>query len=146
MFEKILFPTCGSPLSGKIAETIVGLIKEKPDRQVTILTVVDYHQLPIAVDYQFEQSGFHHKDFVLKNVEEIIEKAVKVFKENNVPFEVRVEKGEPTKTIVQVADEIECDLMVVGHHGESKLSDYLFKGDMTANLINESHCPVMVIK
>ncbi|MGF7184049.1 nucleotide-binding universal stress UspA family protein [Desulfitispora alkaliphila] len=147
MFKKILFPTSGSPLCGKIARTICGLIKEKPEREVTILNVLDpRHHIPAQVDYELDKCGLRPDAEAIKNAEQVLKKAIKVFKENNVPYKVMVRSGEPVCTIIEVADEMQCDLMVVGHHGESRLSDYLFKGNITARLINEADCPVIVIK
>ena len=69
-----------------------------------------------------------------------------MFKEQNVSYKIRIEVGEPVETIVKVAEEIDAQLMVIGYHGESKLSDYLFKGNITSRLIDNSKCPLLVVK
>ncbi|MEW6622553.1 MAG: universal stress protein [Bacillota bacterium] len=146
MFEKILFPTAGSALAEKIAEVIVKLIKEKPDRQVTILNVVQGYQVPGEVEFEMEAKGVHLDDFIQKNVEASIGKAVEIFKNNGVPYTVEIKMGDPVKNIVETAKNMECDLVVIGYHGETTLTDFIFKGNTMSRIIDECVSPVMVIK
>ncbi|MDW7674083.1 MAG: universal stress protein [Bacillota bacterium] len=146
MFERILFPTSGSGLSEKIAKTIVGLIKEKPDRKVIVLNVVDKYSLPAEVEFEMDKTGLSAEEVIKKNVEECIQKATKVFEDSHTPYKVKVRRGEPVKTIVETAEELQCDLMVIGYHGECTLMEFLFKGNIMSRLIDEAKCPVMVIK
>lgn len=147
VFKKILFPTSGSPISEKIAQTIVDkLVKDAKDTEVTIVYVLEVTPFHSSVSYQLEEEGMDASQLALEEVKNILAKATKVFKENNVDYKVRVELGEPVKTILKVAEETGSDLMVVGYHGQSTLSDYLFKGNITSELIDGAVCPIMVIK
>lgn len=146
MFKKILFPTSGSGLSEKIAQTIVGLINENPERSVYILNVVDKYNLPAEVDYEMEKTGLDAEEIIKNNIEECIQKATKVFKENKVPYNVQVRVGKPVPTIIKTAMELDCDLMVIGYHGECTLTEFIFKGNIMNCLIDQAHCPVMVVK
>ena len=146
MFKKILFPTTGSPISEKIANTIVNLISDSQEREITILYVLEVSPLHPSVSYQLQDKGIDPSKIALEDVKEILAKATKVFNENNIPYNIRLEFGEPVKMILKVAEETESQLMVVGHHGESSLSDYLFKGNITSELVNKAKCPIMVVK
>lgn len=146
MFKKILFPTSGSPISEKIARTIVKLVDNSQDVEITILYVLEITPFHRTVSYQLEDKGIDPSKLALEEAKEALSKATKVFDENKIQYNIKVEYGEPIEMILKVASEEESDLMVVGHHGESSLSDYLFKGNITAELINKSTNPIMVVK
>jgi len=146
VFKKILFPTSGSPISEKIAKTIANLVSDIKDAEITIVYVLEVTPFHRSVSYQLEDKGIDSSKLALDEVKEILAKATKVFNENGIPYKIRVELGEPVEMILKIAEEINSDLMVVGYHGESSLSDYLFKGNITAELINKATCPIMVVK
>ncbi|WP_028309550.1 universal stress protein [Desulfitibacter alkalitolerans] len=146
MFEKILFPTTGSRLSEKISNTIVGLIKEKPDREVTILHVLEKYDMPAEVEYEIVSRGHDFEEMLSSHVKECIQKSTKVFRENGIPYKVRIKRGDPVKVIIKISEEMCCDLMIIGYHGETTLTELIFKGNTMARLIDNSPCPVMVIK
>ncbi|MFZ7102658.1 MAG: universal stress protein [Peptococcaceae bacterium] len=146
MFKKILFPTSGSPISEKIAKTIVRLIHDSQDVEITILYVLEVTPFHRTVSYQLEDKGIDSSKLALEEAKEALAKATKVFSEHNMPHHIKIELGEPIEMILKVANEQGSDLMVVGHHGQSSLSDYLFKGNITAELINKATCPIMVVK
>ncbi len=146
MYKKILFPTSGSPFSEKIAETIIKLINNKDEAEITILYVMKIPQMYGDVPYQLEGEGVDTSQIALEDAQRVLAKATKVFDDNKVPYTIRIEFGDPVKNIIKVAQETNSELMVVGHHGESKLSDYLFKGNITSQLINNATCPVLVVK
>jgi len=146
VYKKILFPTSGSPISEKIAETIIKLINNKDEAEITILYVMKIPQMYGDVPYQLEGEGVDTSQIALEDAQRVLAKATKVFDDNKVPYTIRIEFGDPVKNIIKVAQETNSELMVVGHHGESKLSDYLFKGNVTSQLINNSTCPVLVVK
>ncbi|MDK2822409.1 MAG: hypothetical protein PWQ67_386 [Clostridia bacterium] len=146
MFRKILFPTSGSPISEKIAKTIVNLLSDTNGAEITILYVLEVTPFHRSVSYQLEDKGIDPSKIALEDVKEILEKATKVFNEYNIPYNIRVEFGEPVEMILKIAKETNSDLMVVGFHGQSSLSDYLFKGNITTELINKTTCPIMVVK
>lgn len=147
MFKKILFPTSGSPISEKIAQTIVNkLIIDPNEIKITILYVLEVTPFHRSVSYQLQDKGIDSTQLALEEVRGILAKATKVFNDNNIPYQIRVELGEPVETILKIAEEMNCDLMVVGFHGQSSLSDYIFKGNITTELIDGANCPIMVVK
>ncbi|OEH85677.1 hypothetical protein BHU72_02460 [Desulfuribacillus stibiiarsenatis] len=146
MFNRILFPTSGSPISPKIANMICQLIKEDHDRQVQILTVAEFPNMPSNVSMLLDDAGVHVEDVILEDVRARIDQVVKIFEENSIPYHIKIATGDPIKTIIKEADAFQADLLIVGHHGESSFADFLFKGNITVQLINEAKCPVMVLK
>ena len=132
MFKRILLPTSGSPIAAKKARTICQLLNDYQDAEVTILYVMKSYPNYAVVNSQLAKEDIDPNQIYLDDAKKIVRKALQVFKEQNVPYKIRIEVGEPVETIVKVAEEIDAQLMVIGYHGESKLSDYLFKGNITS--------------
>ncbi|WP_018991742.1 universal stress protein [Aromatoleum toluclasticum] len=61
------------------------------------------------------------------------------------PYEARlvVQQGLPSTHIIEQEQEADCDLIVMGKHGESML-DELFLGSVTKHVLAESQCDVLV--
>ena len=53
-------------------------------------------------------------------------------------------KGKPQKTIVEVADKLGVDLIVMCTDGRDNVMDFV-TGTITEHVINTAHCPVLVI-
>ncbi|WP_235855461.1 universal stress protein [Flagellimonas pelagia] len=62
-----------------------------------------------------------------------------------IPVEVIIQNYKDFKEVNQVAQEQNCDLVVMGSHGTSGLSD-LFVGSNTEKVVRTSNVPVLVIK
>jgi len=146
MFNRILFPTSGSPISAKVAKMICQLIKEDQGREVLILTVAEMSNIPSNISMLLEQAGVDAGEVIIQDIKERIEKVTSIFNENNIPYKVKVCSGDPIKIITQEASDFNADLLIVGNHGQSTFTDYLFKSNITVQLINETKCPVMVVK
>jgi universal stress protein A len=58
---------------------------------------------------------------------------------------VRVEAGEPSDTILQLAKEFGADLIVMGTHGRTGLSRLLI-GSVAEAVLRRSTCPVLTIR
>jgi nucleotide-binding universal stress UspA family protein len=62
-----------------------------------------------------------------------------------VPVEHRLERGDPAAEILRVAEERNCDLIVLGSHGRSGLARLLM-GNVADKVVRKAHCPVLVVK
>ncbi|MFO0969921.1 MAG: universal stress protein [Gemmataceae bacterium] len=63
----------------------------------------------------------------------------------HVPIEHRLIEGDPANTILDVAKEIDCDLIVLGTHGRTGLNR-VFMGSVAEKVIRKANCPVLTIK
>ncbi|WP_435005454.1 universal stress protein [Tundrisphaera lichenicola] len=59
--------------------------------------------------------------------------------------EARLEEGDPVDEILRVADEVECDLIVMGTHGRSGLGR-LLTGGVTEAVVRRARCPVLTFR
>jgi nucleotide-binding universal stress UspA family protein len=56
-----------------------------------------------------------------------------------------VREGRPAAVILDVAEEISPDLIVIGSHGRSGL-DHLLLGSVAERVLRKARCPVLVVK
>jgi nucleotide-binding universal stress UspA family protein len=54
-------------------------------------------------------------------------------------------EGDPAQKIIEQAENDKCDLIVVGSHGQTGISDWLL-GSVSAKIYNYSNLPVLIIK
>lgn len=60
------------------------------------------------------------------------------------PENIVVEKGNPVKTILKVAEQRECDMIVMGFKGRSTLEDVMM-GDTVRRVLHRSTVPVLIV-
>ncbi len=88
-------------------------------------------------------------DFVMLVVDEDgtdqpVETELAYLREHDIPVRILARKGHPIQMVVDVAQEIDADIILVGAHGKNKIKDYLL-GSTTANLIRKSMVPVLIV-
>jgi nucleotide-binding universal stress UspA family protein len=59
-------------------------------------------------------------------------------------IEILLREGKAEKEIVETAEELGIDLIVMGTNGTDVISDY-FLGNTATIVVKKSHCPVLVI-
>jgi nucleotide-binding universal stress UspA family protein len=64
---------------------------------------------------------------------------------DNVPVEHQLEEGDPVTEILRVAQERECELIVMGTHGRTGLA-HLLMGSVAERVVRRSGCSVLVVK
>lgn len=57
----------------------------------------------------------------------------------------RLEPGDPVETIVRVAAEDDCDLIIMGTHGRTGLSHFLH-GSLAEKVVRHASCPVVTLR
>jgi len=59
--------------------------------------------------------------------------------------EFRLEEGDPAEKILHVAQEVPCDLIVMGTHGRTGLGRLLM-GSVAEKVLRRAPCPVLTVK
>jgi len=62
-----------------------------------------------------------------------------------IQVEHRLEQGDPTTGILEVAQEVSCDLIVLGSHGRTGLNRLLM-GSVAEGVMRAAPCPVLTVK
>ncbi|ESN98935.1 hypothetical protein HELRODRAFT_162405 [Helobdella robusta] len=65
--------------------------------------------------------------------------------ENRLPGKIRTEAGNPSDIILQVAQEENAGLIVIGSRGLSKIKTTLF-GSVSDHVLHHSKCPVLICR
>jgi nucleotide-binding universal stress UspA family protein len=131
----------------------------------TILAATDFSPMS---DHAFQFAGALARDYGARLIVlHVIQPPVPVYGENavfieepdrncfrealealrvpGVEVEYRLMEGEPSATIVQVARETGCDLLVMGTHGRGLVLRVLL-GSVAENVLRRAPCPVMTVK
>lgn len=62
-----------------------------------------------------------------------------------VQIQHRLEEGFPASEIIRVANEVQCDMIVLGTHGRSGLGRLLM-GSVAEQVVRKATCPVLTVK
>lgn len=145
MFQNILFPTDTSDASNAGFKYALNLMN-KYNGRMTILTVHEEFMNQDEMQY-LRISPNDYSEFMKKRAlqsRSVIEKMV-----HNSGVEDRItvllREGNPRKTILGVAEEIEADIIVMSSQGRSNLKEHLI-GSVAEYVVRNSHHPVLVIK
>lgn len=83
-------------------------------------------------------------DQMKKPCEEALKKAKDLSSKYRILIKTEIEEGEPHERIVDFAEALNCDLIVIGRHGLSRLEKVLL-GSVTARVIGYSPIDVLVV-
>jgi nucleotide-binding universal stress UspA family protein len=60
-------------------------------------------------------------------------------------IETRVEKGDPAGVILRTAEEMKCDLIVMGTHGQTRVNRWL-SSHVVDEVVRRAACPVLTMR
>lgn len=141
MFQKILLATDGSPHANRAAEAALELAGHVRDTTVILVHV---------------STSAPHRDRLIRarfDVKSILEEAAHhdiiqteyKFRHNGIPYDLKVAMGDPAEEIVRIAEEEQCQLIIVGSRGLNKLSEVLL-GSVSHEVAHKAKIPVMIVK
>ncbi len=103
----------------------------------------------IGIDSETESAVSSHTTYSSQRSEavEFIQNIEKQAAENGIPCEIRIEKSyQPDKTIVELADQYQADLIIMGRHGQKGLLKLkLMGGNLTSKVIGHRFPQVLVV-
>ena len=145
MFNTILFPTDGSPLSDKAAETAIAFAQLNKAKLVAIRVVQPFPFSPMAdggivLDASLYEPQMH------ESAQRAIDKISVAARAANIAFEGVVSVSpSPHEEIVNTAESYHCDIILMASHGRKGLNK-LFVGSETQKVLAHTHLPVMVLR
>ncbi len=147
MLNHVLIPLDGSQLAEKAIDVAKTVLKQQG--KMTLLTVVPQGSLPIFADPA--PDGLHvveaeasYLESVDSDVQAYIDRVAKNLQLNGYEVAVEVAGGDPADVILILAEKTHVDMIVMSTHGRSGLDRLLF-GSVTNKVVNNSHCPVIVV-
>jgi nucleotide-binding universal stress UspA family protein len=140
MFHTIVVGFDGSAGSRKALQTALRLAREQGAR---VWTVGVEEKLPryVATIDEYEEERETANDYF----RQLNDQAAALARAEGVPLESIVRPGHPAKTIVEVAAELQADLVVVGHTGHSDLWG-TFLGTNADKVMRHATCSVLVVR
>jgi len=142
MFHRVLVATGGSPWSDNAVRYAIALARDYG------LEVVLLHVLTEATPYFIAEAG-PSLDSLLEGSEEagrrIIDEAADWAAEAGIPYETELVWGRVAEVICRVAQEHDCDLIVVGSRGLTGFKR-LMLGSISNAVAAKASCPVLVVK
>jgi len=139
MYETILTPVDGSAPSETAADHAIRLARDA-DATLSVVSVVDVEALSAAkLDTEALLDGYEAE--AERHVAAVADRA----RESGVDVETAVIRGAPYRAILDRAEAVDADLVVMGSHGRRGLERYLL-GSTTERVLRLSPAPVLVLR
>jgi len=139
---RILLATDGSAQAQLAARTAADLA-QRTDSELHVITV------GAGVPISATTSPAHFEDVVRKNrsqAEEVLEQQVKNIEESGGAVNERhLREGRAEEEIVELAEELDAGLIVMGSRGHGRLRRALL-GSVSDAVVRHAHCPVTIVR
>ncbi|MEZ5425570.1 MAG: universal stress protein [Pyrinomonadaceae bacterium] len=146
---KILLATDGTKHSEAAISTIQNLAMNDGD-ELKIISVIDM-AVPLAIDMYagYLPSTTEIEKSVRENAEKVLDKTVEkvrgILGVKKVFVSKEVLMGSPESRIVETAEEMKADLIVVGSHGYNRW-ERLLLGSVSDSVVHHAPCSVLVVR
>jgi nucleotide-binding universal stress UspA family protein len=146
---KVLLATDGTKHSEAATDMVTRLKLDAGD-SVKVISVVEM-AVPLAVDmyggYLPDTTDLEKiaRETASKVVEESISKLSSTFDSSAVSIDGDVLFGSPDSRIVETAEEMNADMIVIGSHGYKRW-ERLLLGSVSNSVVQHAHCTVMVVR
>ena len=146
---KILLATDGTRHSDSALE-MVGNLKLSAGDEIKVVSVVDM-AVPLSVDIyagylpttaEIEKTAQENAAKILEDASQQIQRS---FADKNVFISTEVLLGSPESRIVETAEEMPADLIIVGSHGYNRW-ERLLLGSVSDSVVHHSPCSVLVVR
>ena len=139
MYKRILVPVDGSEFAKK-AQKHAMYIAKMCGAEIIALSVSENHFVNgISLSEEIEQLNQLLEERCkedLKEFEEIVDSDIKIYS--------IIREGSPAKSILEVANEENIDLIVMGSSGKSGFDRFIL-GSVSEKVVNAAKCPVLVV-
>ncbi len=138
-YQHILFATDFSSSSSQVAEKTREIANEC-QAKVSLIHVVEYYQHEFNVDVYLPDLNIE-QELIDQAKRNLAEAASTLEQSETAQF---VEVGTPKLEIVRVADEQQCDLIILGSHGRHGLA--LLMGSTANGVLHHANCDVLAVR
>ena len=139
MYKRILVPTDGSEFARK-AELHALFLAKVSGAEIIALSVSENQFITgISVTDEVEQLNLILKDRCEEDLKEFEE-----MNEDGVKISSIIREGSPANVILDVAVEVDIDLIVIGSSGKSGFDRFIL-GSVSDKVVNAAKCPVLVV-
>jgi nucleotide-binding universal stress UspA family protein len=150
LFEKVLYSTDFSPLA-EVALDYVKRLKEAGEKEVVVVHVINdlSVELPEGADLFGEKELYRilpetDQKYLTSKVRKL-EAVKKQLESCGLSVKLYMRYGNISKQIVNIAEEENVKLIVMGAHGKGLLTEILL-GSVSTDVIRNARCPVLIVK
>jgi nucleotide-binding universal stress UspA family protein len=144
MFQSILVPTDGTPVSERAIQAAIDMAQASGGRIYGLCVAEPYPFSPMAEGALVADSA-EFEDRMRQMAQENVEKVRQAAQQKGVPCEVEVATSySPYDEIVKSAQAHHCDLIVMATHGRHGLNRLLL-GSQTQKVLNHTDIPVLIL-
>ena len=134
-----------SPVGAAVLARAVALVSRAPSHVLHFVTAIDPHDGIRAIPHK-ERVDHHYADQVRDAMSEAIRQS---FGATPIPdeihFFVHARIGKPAQEILELAEDVGADLVLVGTHGYTGVQR-LVMGSTAEQVVRTAGCPVLVVR
>ncbi|HJV63598.1 MAG TPA: universal stress protein [Albitalea sp.] len=138
---KILLPVDGSPLSLEAVHHAIRLVRDGLKASFVLANVQEPSSL-------YEMMVVHDPDALqrvaLEAGQHQVAEAARLLDEAGIEHEVEIASGEPAHMLIDIAENFQCDAMIMGAHGEGRSNAAL--GTVAQAVLRHSPIAVMIVR
>jgi nucleotide-binding universal stress UspA family protein len=139
MFKKILHANDGSEPAFHALSLALSLAQQN-NSELRMVCVEEIDYMPEFIEEVREETGTAARRF-----HKVLQRARANAEENHVKLHTHVIAGHSVRDIVELAEELKAELLVIGATGRSALYERLI-GSRADRIVQLAHCPVLVVK
>jgi nucleotide-binding universal stress UspA family protein len=139
MFDKILHGNDGSEHAFN-AFALALAIANQNNSELHMVCVEEIDYMPEFIEEVRQETGTAARRF-----HPVAQRARTMAEQHRVKLHTHVLAGHPVRDIVELAAELEVELLVIGARGHSALYERLI-GSRADRIMQLAHCPVLVVK
>ncbi|MGI8469559.1 MAG: universal stress protein [Pyrinomonadaceae bacterium] len=146
---KILIATDGTKFSSPAIE-IIAKFNLPPKSEIKIVSVIDM-AVPLSIDTYigYMPTTVELEKFAREHAEKILSEAANYvserFSESAIIITTDVLIGSPESRIVETAEEIKADLIIIGSHGYNRW-ERLLLGSVSDSIVHHAPCSVLIVR
>jgi nucleotide-binding universal stress UspA family protein len=141
-FQRILFCTDFSENADYAFDFAVDSAVRRPGCTLYLLHVIPESDAQFWKTYIYEVDNIDQK--AKQDIDQKVDKTYRPRVPAGVDFRVEMRVGKDYKAILEFADELNVDLIVIGRQGHSALQKALF-GNVTEKVARKAPCAVLII-
>ncbi len=147
---KILFATDGSKYSQRAVEMITNFTFDLPS-ELKIVTVLDLSYPPaldiygagfVSPPVEFEKIA---RENALKVLEDAMHEVLEKLSAESLTVTTEILLGAPEGQIIETAEKMNADLIIVGSHGYNRW-ERLLLGSVSASVVQHAPCSVLIVR
>ncbi len=138
--ERILVPIDFSHCSLDALEFAV-MVARQAEASLMLLHVLE----PVSYGLDFTLGHIRTREEVRENWTKRLEELASSHRHPHVPVEIQLRGGLPIDSILDAAQTLPCDLIVMGTHGRRGISHAL-SGSVAEAVLRKAHCPVLTVR